>query len=67
LAALVEQGRLRLIVRRWALFDVALPLFFAPRGDAFEFEESGRFHFDVTIGAPWIGAIVRYRGWLAPR
>jgi uncharacterized protein DUF4166 len=67
LAAIVEARRLRLVVRRWAFLGMALPRWLAPRGDAFEFEENGRFHFDVTIGAPWIGAIVRYRGWLAPR
>jgi Domain of unknown function (DUF4166)/Saccharopine dehydrogenase NADP binding domain len=67
LAAIVEAGRLSLVVRRWALLGIVLPLSLAPRGDAFEFEENGRFHFDVTIAAPLIGPIVRYRGRLAPR
>lgn len=26
----------------------------------------GRFHFDVDVGLPGIGRIVRYRGWLVP-
>jgi hypothetical protein len=66
LAALTGEGRLRLVVRRWALFGLVLPIALAPRGDAFESESDGRFQFDVTIGAPFIGTIVRYRGWLAP-
>ena len=66
LAALTGEGRLRLVVRRWALFGLVLPIALAPRGDAFESESDGRFHFDVTIGAPFVGTIVRYRGWLAP-
>jgi hypothetical protein len=65
LAALTGDGRLRLIVRHWALFGLVLPIALAPRGDAFEAEHDGRFQFDVTIGAPFIGTIVRYRGWLA--
>jgi hypothetical protein len=66
LAALTGDGRLRLVVRRWALFGLALPVALAPRGDAFEAERDGRFQFDVTIGLPLIGKIVRYRGWLTP-
>ena len=65
LAALTGDGRLRLVVRRWAAFGVPLPLALAPRGDASEAEADGRFRFDVAIAAPLIGAIVRYRGWLA--
>jgi hypothetical protein len=66
LALLADAQRLRLVARRWALFGLPLPAAFAPRGDAFESEEEGRFRFDVAIEAPFIGAIVRYRGWLAP-
>jgi hypothetical protein len=66
LALLTGDGRLRLVVRRWALGGVRLPLALAPRGDVFEEEIGGRFRFSVTIAAPWIGPIVHYRGWLAP-
>jgi hypothetical protein len=31
-----------------------------------EWEEDGRFWFDVPIALPLIGLIVHYRGWLAP-
>lgn len=66
LALVVEDGRLRLIVRRWRLFGLPLPLFLAPMGDAFEFVEDGRFRFHVEITHPLTGLIVRYRGWLVP-
>ena len=41
-----------------------LPAWLAPGGTAFESVEDGRFRFDVEIGAPLVGRIVRYRGWL---
>ncbi len=66
LELLVGEGRLAFVVRRWTAFGIALPRALAPRGDAFEAEADGRFRFDVAISAPLIGAIVRYRGWLAP-
>jgi uncharacterized protein DUF4166 len=44
-----------------------MPLALAPRGDAYEFAEEGRFHFHVEIGHAFTGLIVRYRGWLVPR
>jgi Domain of unknown function (DUF4166)/Saccharopine dehydrogenase NADP binding domain len=66
LAVLTGDGRLRLVVRRWAFLGVALPIGLAPSGHAIENEVDGRFHFDVLIGAPLIGMIVRYRGWLEP-
>jgi hypothetical protein len=66
LAMLTDDGRLRLAVRRWGLLGLPLPLRLAPRGEAFEAESDGRFRFDVAIGAPLVGPIVRYRGWLAP-
>jgi hypothetical protein len=33
--------------------------------EATETEEQGRFCFDVQIGLPLMGRLVRYRGWLA--
>ncbi len=61
------EDRLRLIVRRWSVFGIPLPLAFAPRGDAYEFAENGRFHFHVEIRLPLAGLVVAYRGWLVPR
>jgi len=63
----VDDGKLRLIVRRWSLFGIPMPMSLAPRGDSYEYEADGRFHFHVEIGHPWTGLIVRYQGWLVPK
>jgi hypothetical protein len=66
LALIVEGDRLVLKVRRWSLFGLRMPLSLAPRGEAYETAEDGRFRFNVEIGSPLTGLIVRYRGWLSP-
>jgi len=48
----------------WSLFGIPLPLALAPRGIAREWEEGGRFRFDVPIALPLVGLVVHYRGWL---
>jgi hypothetical protein len=58
---------MKLIVRRWSLFGLALPRAGAPLCDAYEFVEDGRFNFHVDISHPLTGRIVLYRGWLIPR
>ena len=67
LALVLDQDKLRLVVRRWSAFGLALPLALAPRGEAFESPDDGRFNFHVEIGLPLVGLIVRYRGWLVPQ
>jgi hypothetical protein len=67
MALVLEGERLRLVLRRWGLFGVPLPLALGPRSDAYECVESGRFHFHVEISHPLTGLIVRYRGWLVPQ
>jgi hypothetical protein len=64
MALVLDDGRLRLIVRRWSLFAIPLPLWLAPGGDSYEYAANGRFHFHVEIGHPWTGPIVGYQGWL---
>ena len=66
LALVLDDGRLRLIVRRCSVFGVSLPLWLAPRANAYEHAEDGRFHFHVEISHPLTGLIVGYRGWLVP-
>jgi hypothetical protein len=66
MALVVDQDRLRLIVRRWSLFGIPMPLRLAPGGDSYEYAADGRFHFHVEIGHPFTGPIVGYRGWLVP-
>lgn len=57
---------LTMVMRAWWFGPLRLPLAFAPRSTAREWEEDGRFHFDVPIALPLIGRLVRYRGWLVP-
>jgi hypothetical protein len=67
MALVTDEGRLRLIVRRWSLFGIPMPRALAPGGNSYEYSENGRFHFHVEIGHPLTGLIVAYRGWLVPR
>ena len=67
MALVLEDGRMRLVVRRWAAFGIPMPLALAPTGNAYEYVEDGRFRFHVEIGLPLVGLIVAYRGWLVPR
>jgi hypothetical protein len=64
MALVLGQGRLHLVLRRWSMFGVPLPMSLSPRSTAYEAVEEGRFRFNVEIGLPLIGLIVRYRGWL---
>lgn len=64
LALVLEGDRLRLMVRRWSLLGLPMPLALAPGGEAWETAADGRFRFHVEIRHPWTGLIVRYRGWL---
>lgn len=66
MAVVVSETRLDLVIRRWTLFGLPMPLWLAPGGEAFETVEDGRFRFDVDIRAPLAGRVVRYRGWLVP-
>ena len=68
MALVPEEGRLRLVLRRWSAFGVPLPTWLCPRSRAYETVADGRFRFHVEIDHPITGMIVRYRGWLdAPK
>jgi hypothetical protein len=67
MALVPDEGKLRLIVRRWSLFGIPMPRWLAPGGDTYEHEANGRFHFHVEIRHRFTGLIVGYRGWLVPR
>jgi Domain of unknown function (DUF4166)/Saccharopine dehydrogenase NADP binding domain len=67
LALVVDGAKLSLVVRRWSLWGLALPLFLAPGGDSYEMVIDDRFHFHVEIRHRLIGLIVSYRGWLEIR
>lgn len=66
LALVVDEAGLHFVVRRWSLLGIVLPLRWAPVSRASEFEADGRFQFDIDLGHPLVGRIVRYRGWLQP-
>jgi Domain of unknown function (DUF4166) len=60
-------GRLELLMRGMRCCGAALPRALWPRIAAAEAEEEGRFCFDVQIGLPLVGRLVRYRGWFTDR
>ncbi|MFN5269839.1 MAG: DUF4166 domain-containing protein [Hyphomonadaceae bacterium] len=60
-----DQG-LAMILKRWTMLGLALPVVLAPRVDAREWDEAGQFQLSVSISLPLIGLIVAYRGQLAP-
>jgi hypothetical protein len=64
MALVVQDGRLSLVVRRWNIVGIPLPLWLGPRAEAYESVKSGRFQFHVDISHPLAGLIVRYDGWL---
>ncbi|WP_305983682.1 DUF4166 domain-containing protein [Roseibium sp. MMSF_3544] len=61
-----ENARLHYPVKRARGFGVPLPRWLVPVSQASEFEENGRFNFDVKVSLPGIGMLVRYRGVLTP-
>ncbi len=66
MALVLNDGRLSLVMRRWAIFGVPLPMWLCPRSNSYESVEDGRFRFHVEISHPLTGLIVRYQGWLVP-
>jgi Domain of unknown function (DUF4166) len=62
---MLDNERLHLVIRRWSLLGIWLPLVFAPRVLAYECVNEGLFRFHVGIILPLFGPLVRYRGWLA--
>lgn len=61
-----EGSGLAMHFARFWLGPIRLPLCLAPRGIAREYEQDGRFHFDVPIALPLIGLVIHYKGWLTP-
>lgn len=61
-----DETGLQMFLRRWWLGPLPLPLFLSPQSEAREWEEGGRFHFDVSISLPIGGLLAHYRGWLKP-
>nr|WP_304655880.1 SDR family oxidoreductase [Neorhizobium galegae] len=57
---------LSMVMRKWSVFSIRLPLWLAPRSLATEWAEGDDFCFDVPISLPLIGELVHYRGRLRP-
>ncbi|MER9233761.1 DUF4166 domain-containing protein [Mesorhizobium sp. M0622] len=66
MALVAEDSRLALVLHRWSLFGLPLPMWLGPRSTSYETVEDGRFRFHVEISHPLAGMIARYRGWLEP-
>jgi hypothetical protein len=63
----IDRARLDLVMIGARLLGVPLPRACWPVIRACETGSDGRFRFDVEIGLPLIGRLVRYRGWLTDR
>jgi len=64
MALVVAGERLALVLRRWSIFGLPLPMWLCPRSESYESAEQGRFNFHVRISHPLTGLIIRYDGWL---
>jgi hypothetical protein len=64
MAVVVADQRLSLVLRRWSIFGLPLPLWLCPRAQSYESTEDGRFNFHVRISHALTGLIIRYDGWL---
>ncbi len=62
----VQDGALHYpVVAGWAC-GLPIPRALLPISVATEMVQDGVARFDVALSLPWVGLIVRYRGWLAP-
>jgi hypothetical protein len=66
MALVPRDGKLCFFTRRWSFFGLPMPGFLVPRGETFEAELDGRFHFHAEINLPLVGHLVTYEGWLEP-
>ncbi|HEX2888816.1 SDR family oxidoreductase [Vineibacter terrae] len=65
--AMVSPQGIDLRLESGRVLGLTLPRFLWPRIAACErVDSAGRFRFDVSIGLPVLGRLVRYRGWLVP-
>lgn len=66
LGVVADAAGLQLVIRRWSLFGISMPMALGPRGGGKETVQDGRFTFEVEIGHALTGIVVRYKGWLLP-
>ncbi len=55
---------LTMIMKKWTVLRIPMPLFLAPKSVAREWGEGEDFWFDVPVALPLVGDLVHYRGWL---
>jgi Domain of unknown function (DUF4166) len=60
-------AEVHLVLKRWQLFGIPMPMRLAPQVNAFEKDEAGTYQFFVEISHSIFGLIVRYQGSLAFR
>jgi hypothetical protein len=62
-----RNGRVDWPVECWRLLGIPMPRALRPQSETFEeVGKDGRFRFHVSISLPFVGLLVRYRGWLEP-
>jgi len=59
-----NEAGLTMVMRKWSIFGIPMPLLLAPRSEAREWAEDDDFCFDVPIALPLIGDVVHYKGRL---
>ncbi len=59
-----EPQGLRWELARWRWLGIPLPAWSVPRIDCLESGDNGRFSFDIDVAFPFLGPILRYKGWL---
>jgi NAD(P)-dependent dehydrogenase (short-subunit alcohol dehydrogenase family) len=59
-----KEGGLVMLLRRWTVLGLPMPLALGPRITAGETAEGDAFRFDVAVVMPLLGSIVHYRGLL---
>lgn len=62
----VDATGLRMVLRRWSILGIPMPLWLGPRISASETAEGEDFIFDVDVAMPLVGRVVHYRGRLKP-
>lgn len=65
IAITTDEGRLNLVLRRWAFCGIPLPMWLCVRAESYETVENGKFLFNVRMWHPLTGNIIHYRGWLS--
>ncbi len=67
LKPLIVEGKLQIDIQRLTLLRLTVPTILLPRSSTFEMQDDrGRYVFDVSAEAPFLGLLIRYHGWLTP-